>query len=78
MAQEVIGQLPILEGYVDDEVVDDSLTEKLRETADEVQERLVQLGKAIKAAVVSQTTSQGSVASVTSIAEEKYSSAVAA
>ena len=80
MAQEVIGQLPILEGYVDedDEVDEDNLTDKLRETADEVQERLAQLGRAIKAAVVSQTTSQGSVASATSIAEEKYSSAVAA
>lgn len=75
MAQELIGQLPILEGYIDD---DASLTEKLRETGDEIQGRLAQLGTAIKAAIASQTTRQGSVASVTSIAEEKYSSAVAA
>ena len=77
MAQKVVGQQPILDDPVEEDD-DNTLTEKLRETADDIQERLAQLSGAIRQAIASKSTTKGSVASATSIAEERYSSAVAA
>ena len=78
MAQEVVGQQPILDDPVEEDDDNNSLSEKLRETADDIQERLAQLSGAIRQAIASKSTTKGSVASATSIAEERYSSAVAA
>ena len=74
MAQELNGQLPILDDIVDDGD-DSTFSEKLQNVVSEAGDRYVDVTKAVSEAIYG--TAQGTAESVTSIASERYSSALA-
>lgn len=77
MAQRVGKQEPIL----DDELVDDNeetYSEKLKNIVDKVGDRYADVTKAVSDALLQQKTEGGSAQSLSSIADERYSRALAA
>ena len=76
MAQKVGQQKPIL----DDDLVDDERTysEKLQNIVEQAGDKYADITKAVNEAMLGPTSTQGSVESMTSLASEQYSSALAA
>ena len=76
MAQKVGQQKPIL----DDDLVDDERTysEKLQSIVEQAGDKYADITKAVSEAMLGPTSTQGSVESMTSLASEQYSSALAA
>lgn len=77
MAQKVAKQEPI----IDDEIVDDTeetYSEKLKGYVDKAGDKYADLTKAVSEALLQQKTEKGSVQSVSSLADEQYSRAIAA
>ena len=75
MAQAVKEQKPILEDLVDDEATN---SEKLQDLLGQAGNKYAELTRAVNEALSQATTTQGTADSVTSVANEKYSSALAA
>ena len=75
MAQAVKEQRPILQDLVDD---DATYSEKIQGFVGQAGDKYAELTRAVNDALSQATTTQGSVDSATSIANEKYSSALAA
>ena len=77
MAQKVGERKPILDDVVNDD--DDMVySEKLQSMVNEAGDKYADITKAVSEALLKATTSQGTVESVTSVANEQYSSALAA
>ena len=75
MAQKVGEQKPILDDVIDD---DTTYSEKIQSMVDQAGEKYADLTKAVSEAILKPASTQGSVESVSSVADEKYSSALAA
>jgi len=75
MAQKVAEQKPILDDVVDD---DAKFSEKLQSMASQAGDKYADITKAVSEAMLRPASTQGSVESMTSVASEQYSSALAA
>jgi hypothetical protein len=75
MAQEVKGSQPILDDVIDES---ESFSEKLQSVMSKAGDRYADATKAVSEALLGATKTQGTVESVTSVAEELYSSAIEA
>jgi len=75
MAQKVAEQKPILDDVVDD---DATFSEKLQSMANQAGDKYADITQAVSEAMLGPTRTQGSVESMTSLASEQYSSALAA
>jgi hypothetical protein len=76
-AQQVSGQQPILDDVIVD-TEDGHFSEKMQRLASEAGDRLAEVTRAVSEALLKPTPTQGSVESITSLASEQYSSAIAA
>ena len=77
MAQEVGNQKPILDDVVSDDD-DATFSEKVQSIVDKASNRYSDVTRAVSEALLGPTSTQGSVESATSVANEQYSSALAA
>jgi len=77
MAQKVKGQTAILDDVIED-TEDASYSEKLRSMVSEAGDHYADLTRAVSEALLKPSSTQGSVESITSVASEQYSSAIAA
>ena len=77
MAQEVKEQKPILDDVVTDDD-DATYSEKLQDMVNQAGEKYADVTKAVSDALMKATTTQGTVESASSVAEEQYSKALAA
>lgn len=75
MAQKVEERKPILDDVVDD---DTTYSEKIQSMVDQAGDRYAEITKAVSEALMKPTSTQGSVESISSVADEQYSSALAA
>ena len=75
MAQEVKGQKPILDDFVDD---DATYSERLQSFVDQAGDKYAEITRAVNDALSGATTTQGTAESITSVANAQYSSALAA
>ena len=75
MAQKVGQQKPILDDIVDE---DSSYSEKVQSIVDQAGDRYAEITKAVSEALSQPAKTQGTVESVSSVADEKYSSALVA
>ncbi|KAL8736581.1 MAG: hypothetical protein Q9181_002351 [Wetmoreana brouardii] len=75
LAQAVGEQKPILDGVVDDEV---TYSEKMQSMVDQAGEKYADVTRAVSEALFKATSTQGTAESVTSVANEQYSKALAA
>jgi hypothetical protein len=78
MAQFVEARQIIYEDIIDDSQDEDSYSEKIQSMASEAGDRFADITKAVSEALLKPTSTQGTVESVTSLAAEQYSSALAA
>lgn len=77
MAQNVGDQKPILDDIINDD--DDKIySEKLQSIVNKVGDKYSDVTKAVSEALLRPTSTQGSIESATSVADEQYSSALAA
>lgn len=77
MAQKVEKQEPIFDEEIDDDS-EETYSEKLKSIVDRAGDRYADVTKAVSDALLQQTSKQGSVQSLTSVADEQYSRAIAA
>ena len=77
MAQKVGEQKPILDDVITDDD-DATYSEKLQDMVNQAGERYADITKVVGDALMKATTTQGTVESVTSLADEQYSKALAA
>jgi hypothetical protein len=77
MAQKVTKREVILEDVIDD-VNDDTYSEKLKSIVDSVGDRYADVTKAVSDALLQQTSKEGPIEILTSVADEQYSRALAA
>ena len=77
MAQDVKGQMPILEDVIDDDS-NVAYSERLQSLISQAGDRYAEITKAVEEAVRRPTTTQGSVKSASSIASEQYLKALSA
>ena len=75
MAQKVEERKPILDDVVDD---DTTYSEKIQSMVDQAGDRYADITKAVSEALIKPASTQGSVESMSSVADEQYSSALAA
>ena len=75
MAQNVRERVPVFEDVIEE---DDSYPEKLQNVLSNAGSKYADITKAVSEALIRPTSTQGSVESITSLAEEQYSSALAA
>lgn len=75
LAQAVGEQRPILDGLVDD---DATYSEKMQSMVDQAQEKYADVTRAVSEALFKATSTQGTAESITSVANEQYSEALAA
>ncbi|KAL8661418.1 MAG: hypothetical protein Q9202_005600 [Teloschistes flavicans] len=75
MAQAVAEQKPILDDIVDD---DATYSEKMQNLVDQAGEKYADVTKAVSEALLQATSTQGTAESITSVANEQYSKALAA
>ncbi|KAL8640924.1 MAG: hypothetical protein Q9228_002211 [Teloschistes exilis] len=75
MAQAVGEQKPILDDIVDD---DTTYSEKMQNLVDQAGEKYADVTKAVSEALLQATSTQGTAESITSVANERYSKALAA
>ena len=75
MAQHVRERVPILDDVLDE---DDSYSETLQRVLKDASGEYADITKAVSEAIIRPTSTQGSVGSITSLAEEQYSNALAA
>ena len=75
MAQEVGERKPILDDLVDE---DATYSEKIQKLVDQAGDKYADITRAVSEAVLKLASTQGSVESVSSVADEQYSSALAA
>ena len=75
MAQHVAEQMPIFEEPLDD---DDSYTDRIQKMMDGAGDKVAELTQAVSEALAKATHTQGSFEKATSVAADKYSSALAA
>ena len=75
MAQKVEERKPILDDVVDD---DTTYSEKIQSIVDQAGDRYADITKAVSEALMKSASTQGSVESLSSVADEQYSSALAA
>lgn len=75
MAQKVTEQKPILDDIIDDDAI---FSEKLQSMAGQAADKYADITKAVSEAMLGSKRTQGSVESMTSLATEQYSSALAA
>ncbi|RDW59876.1 hypothetical protein BP6252_12963 [Coleophoma cylindrospora] len=78
MAQHVEAKKIIYEDIIDEESDDDTYSEKMQSMASQAGDKFADLTKAVSEAMLKPTSTQGTVASVTSLAAEQYSSALSA
>ena len=79
MAQEVGEQKPILDDvFSDDDDDDATYSEKMQSMINEAGDKFADVTKAVNEALMKATTTQGTVESASSVAEEQYSKALAA
>jgi hypothetical protein len=78
MAQFVEAKQIVYEDIVDNSSDDDSYSEKIQSMASEAGDRFADITRAVSEALLKPTSTQGTVESVTSLAAEQYSSALAA
>lgn len=77
MAQEVGEQKPILDDIINDDD-DATYSERLQEVVNKAGDKYADVTRAVSEALLKATNTQGSVGSVTSVADGQYSSALAA
>ena len=75
MAQKVGARQPVLDDVVND---DETYSEKMQSMVSKAGDKYADLTRAVSDALLQPTSTQGSVESITSIASEQYSSALAA
>ena len=75
MAQKVGERRPILDDVVDD---DTTYSEKIQSIVDQAGDKYADITKAVSEALMKPASTQGSVESMSSVADEQYSSALAA
>ena len=75
MAQAVSEQKPILDDVVDE---DETYSEKMQSLLEQAEDKYADVTKAVSEALLKATSTQGTVESVTSVADEQYSKALAA
>jgi len=76
MAQEVKGQKPIMDETFDEE--DATYSEKMQSMVNQAGDKYADITKAVSEAILKATSTQGSVESASSVADEQYSKALAA
>ena len=77
MAQEVGEQKPILDDVISDDD-DSTYSEKLQDMVNQAGDKYADITKAVSEALLKATTTQGTVESASSLADEQYSKALAA
>ena len=77
MAQAVKEQKPILDDIISDDE-DATYSEKMQSVINQAGDKYADITKAVSEALLKPTSTQGSVESITSVASEQYSSALAA
>ena len=75
MAQDTPERIPVFEEDIDEE---DSYPEKLQSVLKDAGNKYADITRAVSEAIIRPTSTKGSVESITSLAEEQYSSALAA
>jgi hypothetical protein len=78
MAQSVEAKQIVYEDIIDESPDDDTYSEKIQSMASEAGDRFADITRAVSEALLKPTSTQGAVESVTSLAADQYSSALAA